>query len=219
MRDLGHDLRESGADSSVLSLVDRALADETRHVAECLDIAARYSGATIIAPVPRAFVDPLADVAMPLRATLRAVGMSCISESIASVWVDESAKRARPSWLHASLRAHLADEVHHARLGWAHLASRQVDAETRRALGRWVLPLLRASLASWLAFDPCWPSDGFPEHGLPGHDDSRSFVHQAVLGVVLPGLEHLDIDVRAARAWFAGEASGLRDEAPGGEDA
>jgi hypothetical protein len=217
VRDLGEDLRAIGADASVLALVDRALADESRHAAECLAIAARYAGAEVIAPPSRAFVDPLADVPMPLRATLRAVGMSCISESIASVWIDDSARRARPRFLHASLRAHLGDEVHHARLGWAHLASRRIDGETRRALDRWVEPLLRATLPSWLEFDPCWPVEGFPEHGLPSHDESRRSVQQAVFGVVLPGLEHLGIDVRAARAWSE-KARELREGAARGED-
>jgi hypothetical protein len=192
------DLRAIGADAKVIELATRMRADEERHVAICVDVASRYAGRPIATPPPRPFVDPLNEVPLPLRATLRVVSTCCIGETIASAWVDESARRTQPKWLHAILRKHLADEIVHARVGWAHLAS----VADRSTIAAWLPRLLQWNLNAWRSFDPRWPEDGFPEHGLPSHADTRLWVDDAIASLVLPGFDQLGIDTAAARAYL-----------------
>ncbi len=199
------DLRAIDADRAVLELAARMVADEERHVAICVDVASRYAGRAMATPAPRPIVDPLREVPLPLRATLRVVATSCIGESFASVWVDESARRTTPKWLHAVLRKHLADEVHHARVGWAHLASTKV--RDRDEIAAWLPRLLEANLHAWRTFAPCWPDGGFPEHGLPSHADTRAWIDEALVSLVLPGFDEVGVDTADVRAWLARTAA------------
>ena len=195
------DLRAIDADPAVVALAVRMVADEERHVGICVDVASRYAGRTLEIPRPRLIIDPLADVPLPLRATLRVVATSCIGESFASVWIDESATACKPPWLHTTLRRHLADEVQHARVGWAHLASRaKID---RAAVAAWLPRLLAANLHAWRTFDARWPAEGYPEDGLPSHADTLRWIDEALHTLVLPGFAEVDIDTEAARAWLA----------------
>jgi len=197
------DLRDAEADPKVIELAARMVSDEARHVVICIDVASRYAGQPMSTPPPRPILDPLADVSLPLRATLRVVATSCIGESLASAWIDESGRLTKPPWLREVLRRHLADEVHHARLGWAHLASTRVGEVERRAVAEWLPRLLEANLHAWRRFDPRWPSEGFPEHGLPSHEATRRIVDEALAQLVLPGFDALGVDTAPAREWLA----------------
>lgn len=200
------DLRAIDADPAVLSLAARMVSDEERHVGICVDVASRYAGRSVAVPRARPILDPLRDVPLPLRATLRVVATSCIGESFASAWVDESAAACKPAWLHATLRRHLADEVVHARVGWAHLSRAPSQGKIdRAAVAAWLPRLLAANLHAWRTFDPCWPVEGFPEDGLPSHADTLRWIDEALQTLVLPGFAEVDIDTSAARAWLAAE--------------
>jgi hypothetical protein len=195
------DLRAIDADPAVIELAARMVADEERHVAICVDVARRYAKRPVATPPPRPFSDPLRNVPLPLRATLRVVATSCIGECFASVWVDESARRTQPKWLHTILRNHLADEIVHARVGFAHLASSKVG--DRDAIAAALPKLIAVNLHAWRTFDPRWPAEGFPEDGLPSHSDTRRWIDDALVSLVLPGFDAVGIDTRPARAWLA----------------
>lgn len=185
------DLEATSADPAVLSLARRMLADEERHARICVDVASRYAGRALAMPKMRPYLDPFAELPLPLRAMLRVVSTCCIGESLACVWVDESARATKPRWLQELLRKHLADEIHHARVGWAYLAS----LRDRTAVAEWVPRLIAENLRAWRTFDPCWPSEGFPEHGLPSHADTVRWVEDAVRTLVVPGFAELGIAV------------------------
>ncbi len=197
------DLRDSDADPKVIELAARMMSDEARHVLICVDVASKYAGHVLSTPAPRPILDPLADVPMPLRATLRVVAISCIGESFASAWIDESGRLTRAPWLRDVLRKHLADEVHHARLGWAHLATTRVGEAERAAIAEWLPQLVEVNLQAWRTFDPRWPADGFPEHGVPSHAQTRAIVDEALFDLVLPGFDELGVDTGPVRAWLA----------------
>lgn len=197
------DLRDADAAPKVVELAARMVSDEARHVGICIEVASRYAGHAVETPPPRAILDPLSDVPLPLRATLRVVATSCIGESFASAWIDECGRMTKPAWLREVLRRHLADEVHHAQLGWAHLATTRVGDAERRQIAAWLPRLLEVNLNAWRRFDPRWPNEGFPEHGLPSHDDTRRIVDDALAQLVLPGFEQLGVDTGPARRWLA----------------
>ena len=197
------DLRDSDAASKVVELAARMVSDEARHVGICVDVASKLAGRPLSTPGPRPILDPLVDVPLPLRATLRVVATSCIGESFASAWIDESGRATRDPWLREILRRHLSDEVHHAQLGWAHLATNRVGEDERRAIAAWLPRLVEVNLQAWYAFDARWPAEGFPEHGLPSHAETRAIVDDALDQLVLPGFEQMGIDTAKARAWLA----------------
>ena len=60
---------------------------------------------------------------------------------------------ARSHASRVALREILADEIRHARIGWAYLASPGVRAGTHREVERWLSPMICAQLAGWSAAD------------------------------------------------------------------
>lgn len=188
------DLRAVDAGQPVVNLAARMVADEARHVGVCLAVATRFDGRTVPTPPPRAIDDAVLDAPEDLRPLLRLVGSCCIGETIAVVWIDRSAEPVTDPWLRETLRAHLADEVHHARLGWAHLASTVVSERDRARLGAELPRLLEASLAAWRWFPTLWPSEGFPAEGLPSHAATFAAIDEAVREVILPGFARHGVD-------------------------
>jgi hypothetical protein len=90
----------------------------------------------------------------------------------------------------------LADEVRHARLGFHFLAQR---GASERGLVEAALPsLLDTVLAFWLDERGC-PPDLPTGHGCLRSTEIREAVREGLDELVLPGFEHLGIDVRAGR--------------------
>src|SRR5215472_7573582 len=117
-------LFETGADPAVIHIAARAVSDEVRHADICRRLAVRYLGRDVAWPPPgRAAMPELAKAPKELRPTLHTVAMGCVNETIASAWLDESLRPATSPLARAALRELIADDIHHARLGWAHLAS------------------------------------------------------------------------------------------------
>jgi hypothetical protein len=202
-RVVGEDLVAAGAHPSVLSLAARLREDERLHARMCLEVAERYAGRKLGKPTPvRAGFPPLDAVPLPVRATLRVVGMNCIGETLAAAWMDASLRATNAPWLRTWVHRHFGDEVRHAQLGWAHLGTANVTPQMRAQIGLWVIPLLQANLASWL-------SESHPEasapagtsgHGILSRSETRRTVCEAVQGMVFPGLERVGVDTEAARA-------------------
>ena len=68
-------------------------------------------------PMPQLARAPLA-----LRPTLHTLAMGCINETIASAWLEASLRDATLPLARRVIRELIADDIHHARMGWAHLA-------------------------------------------------------------------------------------------------
>jgi hypothetical protein len=111
-------------------------------------------------------------------------------------------------------RIHLTDEIEHARVGWAHLASDAVSAATRSALALCLPKLLEANAPGWERDDPSLPPEGVPAQGHLSREASRRVFVDAVAELVLPGFAHVGIDVSPARAWLARRTAPAADAAP-----
>jgi hypothetical protein len=197
--------KEDAADS-VLGLLDRSVKNEHYHSTLCHRLAIRYLGHEVGKPAPRRAVLPsLESASDQTRATLHVAGLCCINESIATVWIERCATLATAPLARAANQLHLADEVFHARLGWAHLASDQVTPGMRAEVGRWLVSLLKSNVGQWLGPEILGQSCGVPDHGLPSEEDHRQAVLGAVANVILPGFEHCGVDVGPARRWFLRE--------------
>jgi len=199
---VSRDLLAVGADPAVLRVVTRAVSDEVRHADICRLLACRYLGREVPWPAPRKAVMPeLAEAPEEIRPTLHVVAMGCINETIATAWLEVSREGATSALARAAIRELMADDVHHARMAWAHLASAEVTPAARRAVGVWMGALLDAAATPWLGRSKDVVEEGCPEHGVPSLARTRAVVRETVREVVLPGFVRLGVPVDRGEAW------------------
>ncbi len=188
------DLVALDADPVVLAMAARAVADEPRHAALCGRLATLYGAPDEPLPAPVAVELPRHEGADPeLRRHLHVTAMSCINETIACAFVEACLAEAEGPLVRAIHREHLADEIQHARLGWAHLASARVDDRVRAGLTRWLPRLLEANVALWRRRIAELPADGVPGHALPPSRVLDAAVVAAVRDLVRPGFAHVGV--------------------------
>jgi len=199
---VSHDLLEQGADPAILHIAARAVADEVRHADLCRALAARYLGRAVPWPEPgRSPIPTLGRAPPALRATLHTVAMGCINETLASAWLEESLRTATAPAARAVIRELIADDIHHARLGWGHLASSSVAKDARKVLGAWLPQLLEWAAKPWTKTSKDKIVEGVPRHGVPSAEVTQEVVGTTLRTVVLPGFESLGVPIGGAREW------------------
>jgi hypothetical protein len=196
-----------GAEAELRAVARRAVDDERRHAEICRRVASAYAARELATPEPEPVVAPeLAGAAPELRATLHVVGMCALNETTGSAFLELCRARATGALVRAALRELLADEIDHARIGWAHVASPRVGAEGRAGVGAWLVRLLAANLREWRN-RPLLPArDALALHGCPPWADVDATVMGAMRDLILPGFAHVGVDTRDAQAWLAAGA-------------
>lgn len=188
-----------GAHAEVLALATQAAHEEVGHARNCHALAELYLDRALSMPLARrAPMPPHRGAASPLRTTLHVMGMSCINETIACEFVSRCLDASEALAVRDASQRHLRDEIGHARVGWAHLASGVLDAQDRAQLTDWVARLVAANGAHWIARMRTLPENGVIAHGYPPVAELIAGVHRALRDVVLPGFSHMGIDVSAA---------------------
>jgi hypothetical protein len=190
---LANDLAATGAHPDVVAHARRAAEDELRHASMCTELASAYRGEAVapaVAPAVR-LPDYVAD--RRLRAALQAVNLSCIGETIAVAFVEACLAACGDRELREIHGRHLADEIRHARVGWAHLAS--LSEAERARVAAWVPELVRVQLAEWESRIGELPEEGVPGHGYPPRGDLLTAVRRAVNELVLPGFAYVGIQI------------------------
>jgi hypothetical protein len=200
-------LRERRASAAVLDRLERGSEEEVRHSEICSQLAETYGGEAVVRPQIDSVPLPRFDVGdEDLETALLVAGMCCVNETIATAWISACLSAAQTPLGQMANRIHLHDEIEHARVGWAHLASDAVSDATRSALGPCLPRLIEANAPGWEREDPSLPPEGVPSHGhLPVAVSRRVFV-DAVADLVLPGFAHVGVDIGPARAWLAQRA-------------
>lgn len=194
------ELTATGAHADVIALARHAADDEDRHATICATLAAAYRGGGVdLVGEPTARL-PDFTPDRKLRAALHAITLCCISESLACAFIDACIDACAAADLRTIHKRHLADEVRHARIGWAHIAS--LSAADRAALEPFLEEILRAQLVGWEARIAMLPEAGVPGHGYPPRGVLVDVIRSAVRDLVLPGFEHVGIAAVAARYWF-----------------
>jgi hypothetical protein len=189
-----------GAAPEVLEIAAQAVVDETRHAFLCRGVAERYLGRPVRAPRSRPVEEPTFGDAPPeINRLLGVVLHSCISETMATVCLHEGLQRCAAPTVRAVTQQLLEDDVRHARLGWAHLASPHVNVGARRHVARALPTLLRLGCESWASEDR--PAEDDPAHGVLGTPGLRALTATALRDVILPGFDHVGVDTAPARAW------------------
>jgi hypothetical protein len=200
------ELRATGAHREVIALAERACGDEARHAEVCVQLASAYHGKPIAVALAPPVRLPDYGEAPRMRAALHAVNLSCISESIASAFVDACLAECESDMLREIHGRHLADEVRHARIGWAHLVS--LTSEERDRIAMRLPELLGAAVLAWENRIGGLPEHGISGHGYPARATLIATVHAAVRDLVLPGFEYVGVDPTHARAWFEAHLRG-----------
>lgn len=193
------ELASAGAPLAVIELARRAAGDEERHARVCADLAAAY-GAEDLHPDRRVRLAG-ADPDTRLGTALHVAHVCCISETIACAFVEACLGACEGSALAEIHRRHLGDEIRHARVGWAYLAT--LPSHVLAELAPRLPEILDKQLGSWLG-----RIADLPEHGVAGHAyPPRSVLVEAVFGaiddMVLPGFDHVGVSTKAARSWIA----------------
>lgn len=161
----------------------------------CLGRAQFHARRDLPKPLPRSDALPVFGTNdEALECSLLLLGTCAINESLACEWL-------RASWATASdraaaelHRAFLADEIDHARIGWAHLGSTVVTPTMRELLRtRWVEPMLASNLAAWRKPDKHLPVEGIPALGHLSHANTQAVVDTALATVIRPGLAHVGL--------------------------
>jgi hypothetical protein len=196
-------LRGLGGRAELSALAARAVDDEYRHAELSRVVASRFAGRELEPP-------PLLSLAVPEHAgappglvpTLHVLGHCALNETFAGAFLEASLERAGGGLARAALRELLSDEIDHARLGWAHLAS--LREGERAEVARWLPAMVRANLAMWRATPRPYPSDpALHRHGAPPADAVEGALVGAVRDLIIPGLEHFAVPTGALRAWLA----------------
>lgn len=198
------ELAASGAPAELVALANRAEADEARHAAICEQLAAAYGHDGPPRPERRVRLRDYDQPTVRLRAALHAIHVCCISETIATAFVEACLGACESPVLREIHREHLADEVQHARVGWGYAAT--LSAEERAAVGAELPMLLGLQLEAWTKRIGDLPPAGVAGHGYPPQAELLDAVHGAIRELVLPGFDHVGIDSAPARAWYASRA-------------
>jgi hypothetical protein len=174
-----------------------SIEDERRHAEICRLLATRYAGEELaMGPVEPPVLPAFEGSEPKTRAALRVTAMCCINETLATVWLKACFDRSVSTLARSANRLHLREEMSHARLGWAHLASPHVTPEIKRAIGARLPRLLAANVPQWYADEATdLPPEGFPDHGVLSTEETKRIILAAVDEVVLPGFEEVGIAV------------------------
>lgn len=198
------ELAASGAPAELVELARRAHGDEVRHAAICEELAVAYGHDIAPRPTRRVRLRDYDQPTVRLRTALHALHVCCISETIATAFVEACLGACDSPVLREIHRDHLADEVQHARVGWAYAAT--LSTEERAAVAEELPHVLQRQLDAWTARIGDLPLAGIPGHGYPRREELLQVVHGAIRELVLPGLAHVGIDAGPAHAWYAAHA-------------
>jgi hypothetical protein len=197
---LSRELLEIGAPPDAMTRVARAVGDEVRHAEALRALSSRYLGeeATWPPAVPVEAARSLEGDEPRVRASLHAVALGCVNETIASVFIEASHDAAESPSARATLGLILADEVEHGRAGWVYLAGARDDAAVMRAVQRELGRIVERIAGCWFDDAAITIPEGAPAHGLLSNADTHRCVVTALRELVVPGFAQLGLDATEA---------------------
>jgi hypothetical protein len=180
----------------------QASSDETRHAEYCAEMAALCGPRPSFASaeeIAKSLSDPFSLEALDLSM----LKYAAVSETLAVALLSACRKRATDPVARALLNTLVADEVHHARLGWYYAAYRAPNwslAERQR------LADAMAEVVVGLEAEFYWGRDAAPGSELDARalgvldtETQRRIVGEVMVQEILPGLDALGFN--CSRAW------------------
>lgn len=202
---LGRELRVVGSAALAIELAERAVGEERRHHALCRAMVEAYGGDSPLEPPVSAL--PLGGTRFEHRDRVlyEVVAFCCITETLNSALMRVSHSAAREPGARAALRTILRDEIHHSRIGWAHLAH-----ERARERGDFLaaeIPRMLAGAVREELFSPSPAGEheaALREHGELPEPVRLAIFEAAARDVIAPGLEALGLDTGPMWRWVEG---------------
>jgi len=178
-----------GAETEVLALATRGAHDEVRHAQLCAHLASVYLQEPVAARSERIALPEHEGADERTRMQLHVVGLA-ISETLAAGFLQACLAECEAELPKTVARTHLEDDIAHARVGWAHMAS-ATFASDRPTVRPWVPRLIEANLRHWrsrIAELPVIPAHGYPEHAT-----LTSALEETARDVLVPGFRHVGL--------------------------
>jgi hypothetical protein len=193
-----------GAPLDLVAMAARIPSDEIRHADYALRAAAAFAGKEVSVPFNRTFFEKYWSRAMEIGdVDLMVLEVSAISETIASALLAACKDGARDAMARSFYATILADEVHHARLGWYYLAWRAPQwtrAERQRVADRAGEYVVDIERRFWNGRDA--PKKDLPAARALGVLDSarqQRAIHDVMTSEMVPALDALGLG--ASLAW------------------
>ena len=209
-------LRDLRADPGLVATAHRAMDDEHRHATLCKEMAERYLGASVVDPPDLPFeppTHPLAESEDERRA-LYVVGQCAFNETFASAYLTAAQDGATVPLARAALRELMADEVDHARIGWAYLSTLSAPSDPptsaiaptsslKPRIEDWLLPLAITNLREWRRLQES-PHDAshLASHGFPPPAIIEEALTTALRDLIIPGLDHFGYRTHRLATWL-----------------
>ncbi len=193
-------LSDLGAEPALTALAARAVDDEHRHAALCLDMAQRLHGARWRRPprCPRSEPQHPEALDEDERRALFVIGQCALNETFANGYLTAAYRDTTSPLARAAINELLRDEIDHSRLGWAFLST--LPASRRARISDWLVPLTLTNLREWQR-SAATHTHAFERHGVPRAEAVREALAEVVRDVLLPGFEHVGLDTRALARW------------------
>lgn len=187
------DLRAEGSPSAVIALAERAVRDEHRHAMFCREWAERFghAGGELR---PRSETPVTFRGATDAENRLLRIALCCLTETVGCFTLRHARLLLKDPELRKLNRRHMADELGHSRVGWAHLST----LETRRQ--EWLrgfMPHLLELVSVACCDGPEQAREELVPFGYFTPRLLRAAHDEALREVIVPGLAHLGI-TRAA---------------------
>jgi hypothetical protein len=202
-------LIELRADTRVVDLSARAIAEELRHSEIYFSLGRAYGLSEGDPPRPAPIEVPrFPTVGADGERLLQVVGMCCINETMACAFLELCFSGAEVELARDAIREVLEDEIRHARIGWAYLGSADVGDAERRLVSRFLVPMLEIQWSSWREQIATLPPDDLAKHGCPSPVAIERAAAASLRNLVTPGFATAGVDVRRAEEWAGREAIG-----------
>ncbi len=208
---LSFDFIAAGAPVDLVAVCHRVCIDELRHTEMAVKMVELYGGE--IPPLPREITSLPADPSLTAvaQACRSAILLSCLGETFACTELAMLRDRATDPVVRGVLTVFLADEIVHARVGWAYLAHafRTAEEPTRRSVAD-AVPSYIAGIGANLfgtddapaAVDVTNDDARLAEHGVCSMREEQDLYRAFIPEVFLPGLRAVGVplDTDAALA-------------------
>jgi rubrerythrin len=194
-------LERIGTPAHLVKLAEKASNDEERHMGYCADLADKYGAKLRDEPLVPSEIAPAR--LRPRQRVLYEVAATCVAETESTHMLVTLMGAAKKRAMRSLLREFSRDEVTHARMGWAVLASHK-DSDDLSFLAKWIPWMLSTTAGDSFAPHRTGIEDpSLYDHGVLPYSVRRRVFIQALDDVIFPGLEALGVDSGPSRAWLA----------------
>jgi len=204
---LSFDLIAAGAPVDLVAVCHRVCIDELRHTELAVRMVEVYGGHQ--PELPREISSLPADESLTAvaQACRSAIVLSCLGETFACTELAMLRERAVDPVVRGVLTVFLADEIVHARIGWAYLAHafKTADAVTRRSVAE-AIPTYVAGIAANLfgtddraaAVDVTNDDERLFAHGVCSMAEEQALYRKFVPEIFIPALRAVGVPIDPA---------------------